>query len=397
MSSSRYFTPEFVQQIMQARSPAKNISVNAVKMLEVDNSASILAALASARTEELIGHFGMEVTYSVDGENKVDRMVMKIKPHGQQIVDMLNMLAQACGGELATIYPRHKTWTGFHHTHLREQEIYSKLQPSFTPTIYGLHTKEDENEYVVLMEYLEDVSLLNTVMEPQLWTDLHIKTTLTQMARWHSSMLGKTHELDGRIWDDTPTTDYMMRLMPVWQALLNNAAEKFGELYSPARVRLLQKTIDSIPGYWPYLEKVPKTLVHNDTNPRNSCFKIIGGELQLCLYDWELATFHIPQYDVAEFLSFVLDEDRYALRSSYIEFYRQELNGLTGKYTDEQVFLQEFYLAALDFGIHRLGMYMMAHAVSPYPFLPRVVNSYFDMITSLETYAQPLLNTQVEL
>ena len=35
------------------------------------------------------------------------------------------------------------------------------------------------------------------------------------------------------------------------------------------------------------------------------------------------------------------------------------------------------------FGLHRLGMYLMAHALSPYPYLPRVVASYFDTLAQL--------------
>jgi hypothetical protein len=99
-----------------------------------------------------------------------------------------------------------------------------------------------------------------------------------------------------------------------------------------------------------------------------------------CAYDWELATFQIPQYDIAELLCFVLDKNRYHLRDKYLEYYRDELNKLTGLYDDEATFKQEFIWASLNFGIHRLGMYMMAHSVSPYPFLPRVVNSFFDSI-----------------
>jgi hypothetical protein len=61
-------------------------------------------------------------------------------------------------------------------------------------------------------------------------------------------------------------------------------------------------------------------------------------------------------------------------------FYRQELSKQTGQYTDAEVFIKELKFAAYDFALHRVGMYMMAHTVSPYPFLPRVVNSLFDTL-----------------
>lgn len=380
MTSSPYFSPSFVQQIMQDFKPDQNIVVSDINMLYVDNSASILAVLASAQTEKLIGHFGMEVTFTANGKQHTRQMVMKVKPHGQEIVDMLNTLAQACGGELAAVYEEYKSLTGFQHTHLREHEIYSKLNPSFTPDIYGLYTNHETRVYIILMEYLHDVELLNCVMAPDQWNDEHIKTALAQMAQWHSSMLDTSANLDMNLWDDVPSLQYMTRLMPVWQALLNNAAEKCPELYHPSRVHALQTAINDIPKYWQQLQTQLKTLVHNDLNPRNSCFKTGNTQLQFCLYDWELATFHIPQYDVVEFLCFVLDEDRYAMRPYYMAFYRKQLSSLTGKYKDAESFNNGYYLAALDFGIHRLGMYMMAHAVSPYPFIPRVVNSFFNTV-----------------
>ena len=128
---------------------------------------------------------------------------------------------------------------------------------------------------------------------------------------------------------------------------------------------------------------MPKTLVHNDLNPRNTCFKLVEGAPVFCVYDWELATYHVPQYDVIELLCFVLDADRYHLRLIYLEFYRNALHELTGLCADKEVFSRGAELAAYDFGLHRLGMYMMAHSVSPYPFLPRVVNSYFDTLTQV--------------
>ncbi len=387
MIKSPYFTPAFLQQLMQQHTPCDDVIVLDVQLTDVDSSASILAALASAHTGLLIGHFGMNVTFTKNGEESTVKMVMKIKPHGDEIVAMLNMLASACGGKLASVYDQYKAMTGFQYTHLREQEIYSKLKPAFTPVIYGMYTNDEDRVYIILMEYLDGVELLNSVMAVEHWHDEHIKTALKQMAEWHSSMFHLPAILNKDIWPDAPSLEYMTGLKPLWIALLHNAAEKFPGLYLPERVEVLEQGIDSLEAHWLELDDLPKTLIHNDLNPRNSCFKNTGGKKEFCLYDWELATFHIPQYDVAEFLCFVLDEDRYHKRQQYVDYYRNELNRLTGSYGDATAFNRHLHLAALHFGMHRLGMYMMAHSVSPYPFLPRVVNSFFDMVTN--TALQP--------
>lgn len=374
-----YFEAKFIEQMMNNHQANQNIVVKKVKTLEVDNSASILAVLASASSENLIGHFGLAIDFTRNGIPESKKMVMKIKPHGNEIVNMLNSLATACGPELATIYTQYKSETGFQFTHLREQEIYKNLHPVFTPEIYGLYTDEKVNSYLILMEYLEDVELLNSVMEPEKWTDKHIKTALKQMAEWHYIMFKDNKNLmKSKIWKtDLPNLDYMTKLMPLWTALLNNAADKFPQLYTQERSEKIQNAINQIPVWGSKLNALPKTLIHNDLNPRNTCFKIINRDLKFCAYDWELATFQIPQYDVAELLCFVLDKDKYHLREEYLAFYRKELNQLTGLYNNKASFKEEFIWASLNFGIHRLGMYMMAHSVSSYPFLPRVVNSFF--------------------
>ena len=375
-----YLSSPFIECIMRRHAPEKDIRVVDCRPLEIDNSASILAVLTAGSSNKVIGHFGLAVDYESAGQRQTRHMVMKIKPHGGEIVAMLEGLAQACGGQLAAVYPAYRNLTGFQHTHERELDVYGKLASNLFPQIFGLHADHRHGTYLILMEYLEGVDLLNSVMTPECWSDGHIRLALSQMAAWHAQHLNKELPIDPAYWDDAPSTAYMVKLTPLWAALLENAAEKFPDLYHPGRVQWLREAIGSIPDYWQELEQMSKTLVHNDLSPRNTCFRTVGNASAFCVYDWELATYHVPQYDVVELLCFVLDTDRYPLRPDYLEHYRKALHELTGLYTDEKAFRRGFDLAALDFGLHRLGMYMMAHAVSPYPFLPRVVNSYFDTI-----------------
>lgn len=381
-----FLSKAFTEKLMQRNSPGKAIVVHEVTPLAIDNSASILSVLTAGRTATAIGHFGLQVTFEEEGEMKSLPMVMKIKPHGREIAEMLSSLAGGCGEALEAVYAGLKDKTGFVNTHMREPEIYGKLQdPGLQPIIYGLYADEEQDHYVILMEYLQEVELMNSVMEPQSWTEAHIKQALLQMAAWHAQHLREKPQLSPKYWEDAPSRDYMMEMSPLWQALLANAAEKFPALYTPGRVETLQKAIEEIPDYWKELEKMPRTLIHNDFNPRNACFKNTACGLRLCLYDWELATWHVPQYDLAEFLCFVTEGNRSGQRQAYIEFYRKELNRISGQFPEKEAFVRGLNLAARDFGLHRLGMYMMAHSVSPYPFLPRVVDSYFDLLEETGT------------
>ena len=88
---------------------------------------------------------------------------------------------------------------------------------------------------------------------------------------------------------------------------------------------------------WKCFEKSPRTLIHNDFNPRNICMRKSKSlskepEKQLCVYDWELATVHVPQYDVAEFLAFTLaPEAAPTVRQRFLKFYQESLEEVTGK------------------------------------------------------------------
>ncbi|MCU0437054.1 MAG: aminoglycoside phosphotransferase family protein [Raineya sp.] len=370
-----FLEKEFLEKLMQDFAPETNIIIENVQNFKIDNSASILVALTAQESESKIGHFGVEITFTRLGVKRIQKMVLKVKPHSQEIITMLSNLSQACGGELAKVYPRYQEQTGFYHTHQREQEIYKKIPSELTPTIFGVYTDENEGLFMILMEYLEDVSLLNAVMQPQNFTDKYIKTTLNSLAHWHSSV--KSDKLNSKFWMDTPSKAYMQDLQPLWIGLVENAHTHHSDLYTTKRVEFLKKAIEDIPQHWEIMDKYPKTLIHNDCNPRNICFKILDNQPKLCLYDWELATLHAPQYDLVEFLCFTLDKERHYLRSQYIDEYYKTLSHLDNRFNDRTLFLEILQISALHFGLHRLGMYMMAHAVSPYPFLPFVVENYF--------------------
>lgn len=396
LTRADFLQPAFLEGMIQRRAPGSDWRVLHVAPVPLDSSASILVTLTAGQSEQPIGLFGLTLTYTVDDEApRTVRLVLKVKPPGSTVSAMLAGLAGMCGGQLAAVYPRFTARTGFEHTHWRELAVYDAFAPgpegtvtpdagsALLPRVWGLHSDPAAGQFAILMEYLEGAAahLLNSVMAPEAWTDATLRAALDQLARWHARHLNQPLALRPEEAADQPSGAYMQELAPLWEALVANAADHFPTLYPPARVRALTGFIADIPLYWRELAARPKTLIHNDLNPRNTCFRAGGGSLQLCAYDWELATHHVPVYDAVELLCFVLDVPRYAQRLVYLEYYRQALHTYTGgEYADATAFRREAHLAARDFGLHRLGMYLMAHTVGPYPFLPRVVNSFFDTL-----------------
>lgn len=380
MNAPDFLTPDFLESLLREGAPGRSVRVRSVEFLPLDSSASILVTLTTGRTERPIGHFGLSVTFDLDGQTRTERLVLKLKPPGPEISAMLASLADACGGRLAEVYPTVASETGFNETHHREGEVYRRYACDLMPRIWGLRTDDARACYAVLMAYLgEEVELLNSVMTPDAWTDAHLRAALEQLADWHARHLTDAPP----DWPDRPSRGYHARLSPLWAALLDHVGTCFPDLYPPERTRRMRVGLDRMPTDWDWLETRPKTLIHNDLNPRNTCFRREAGTLRLCAYDWELARYHVPVYDVIELLSFVLTPDRYAARAGYLDHYRRALHARTGRYADADAFRREALIAAYDFGLHRLGMYLMAHSLSPYPFLPRVVASYFATLDAL--------------
>lgn len=115
----------------------------------------------------------------------------------------------------------------------------------------------------------------------------------------------------------------------------------------------MNNAITNLQGIMTAVNSAPLTMTHNDCNPRNICLRLplVDGDTKataissssseqtipysdhriMCLYDWELATIDVPQHDVAEFLSFVLQPSTpLATWLELINFYRQHLQFYSG-------------------------------------------------------------------
>ena len=130
--------------------------------------------------------------------------------------------------------------------------------------------------------------------------------------------------------------------------------------------------IATIPEWWARTEAMPRTLAHNDFNPRNIALRSTGDALTLCAYDWELATIQLPQHDAAELLAFVLPPDAGREEvAHYVELHRRAVADAGGAVPDAATWREGFSLAARDLLVNRFGLYLMAHTVRHYAFLER--------------------------
>ena len=363
------------------------VKVTEYKPLLLDNSASILSDLTATNLKKKVGHFLYEIHWEKNGKKGKTKVVLKVKPTDIEIVNMLNSMAQACGQPLSSLYAEHKFGTGFRKCHTREIGIYQMSDPWFTaitPRIF--HTwRDDENEiFVIAMEYLENMSHLNSVHDIRIWEKPFIKDVLKDIAKFHGLYLGNIQEVIKKEWIDFPTSATMSQMAPLWEELIHYNALEFPKLYTKSRVKILYRLLSHILNIWIGIENSPRTLIHNDFNPRNICLRKVRNGHRLCVYDWELSTIHAPQRDICEFLAFVLPpgtENR--IRKNYVDYYRKELEKSSGRVLNAMEFLEVYNLCCYDFALTRLGLYTMAHSFKEYEFLPRVLDSHFEYLDSI--------------
>ncbi|MCB1674076.1 MAG: phosphotransferase, partial [Pseudomonadales bacterium] len=363
--------------------PDSPVIVDAISQKYQSKGSSIITELTSQKSNKLLGHFPF-VLKSVDGQKQ--EVMVKIKPLDEEVIIMLNSMAAMCDTRLAQAFNHFRHQIGFKGCHIKELAVMSQLDPRFSkhaPKVYGVIEDAEREAYVIVEEHLQDVELLDTADDTHEWTKAHLEAAIKGIAEVHSIWYGKEDELKQQRWMvDYPTAQGMEEKLRLWELLGVHAREEFPEWFSEEDLEAYREIVHNIKDWWPVIEAMPRTLIHNDFNPRNIAFKRDEqGELVLCAYDWELATLHLPQHDLAELLGFTLfdpierDEVDY-----YLELHRTELEKHSGQQIDRIMWRQGYILALMDLLVNRLPMYMMAHTFRHYEFMERVYRAFRNLL-----------------
>jgi hydroxymethylglutaryl-CoA reductase (NADPH) len=175
-----------------------------------------------------------------------------------------------------------------------------------------------------------------------------------------------------------PTSASTTEMAPLWAALANHAAPMFATWADAPLVQTHAQLVNTIADWWPALEALPRTLIHNDFNARNVAIRHAATGDRLVAYDWELATIGAPQRDLAEFLCFALPpEVNGCSMSRWIERHRIRLERSSGRLLCRERWHDGFRSALADVLITRLAFYALIHRVRPQTFLPRVVATWY--------------------
>lgn len=365
-------TPEFLAPGLRRVLGRPALRIERVEPIATGNGASILSELTARRLGKRVGVFHRRIAHDA-GHTDV---VVKVKPLDTEVVLMTHSMASACGQALSEAHARFRTETGFAGCHRRELAIYEQRDPRFVrhvPVVYDVVRNESRETYVLVLERLSDARLLDTADDPSGWTSTDIEAALRGAGALHAIWFGREAELAQQPWIGTPPTAQRMATMrPLWEALVDHAAVEFPGLMGDRELARQRSLIASVPQWWTRLEAMPRTLIHNDFNPRNIGLRDCDGVPTLCAYDWELATIHVPQHDAAELLAFVLHPQVDAAEVlHYLEVHRRATAEAGAAVPDARTWRAGFALAAQDLLINRFAMYLMAHAFRDWAFIER--------------------------
>ena len=226
-----------------------------------------------------------------------------------------------------------------------------------------------------ILEKLSGMELMDSVDDSEAWQPPYIEAAIDGIAELHAISYGQDHPL---------ASHGMMKAKELWIALAEHARPIFSGWIGPEFGFIQHVLIERLQDVWRSGEEMPRTLIHNDFNPRNVAFRRIGGERRLCVYDWEMATVGLPQHDLAELLCFVLRPGvgkPDVLR--YIERHRLALKYASCRPIDPEEWLLGFRLSLYDLMVNRLPAYAMIHRFQQQRFIERVIRTWkaiFDLL-----------------
>lgn len=377
----------FFTEILRSHYGSDTLRVTAADPFEAEGGTSVLTTLTMNRFDKLIGLFPYHLTCDDGGHERTMEVMVKLKPTDQDIFALGKGMARLTGSErLPQLYDIYEELLDFYHCHLRELAIYGdedRRLKKYFPEIYGTVRSDEKELYLVLMEYLGGFSHINTVDTPSLWKAEDIHLVLENLAEIHAAHIGMAPKDLEAAHIIAPSGESMTRMAHMWRELTDLNNFQHPDLVTDKRWKIINGFIDELKDDWEKIEGYPRTLVHNDFNPRNLCIRTDDGDPRLCVYDWELATCHVPQHDVAEFLAFVLPaRSTWPVYERYGEHYREALEQEAGIKLDPALFSEMLYIAMKDLVVNRFNFYLMVHTFKQYPFLTRV---YGNLMGLLET------------
>ena len=282
------------------------------------------------------------------------------------------------------------------------------------PKVVYVHVDEDNDVKFFVMERFssKECSHIECIEDGQThgidsWTNKAIHQVLSGMASFHAKYLGRIDTLPKELLSCLPNGYEWFVKAQRFIEIVNPLCEKrFGAVMGGQVSKMLSKITANLEFIASKIKEYPLTLVHIDCTARNLCLRRnpYMQEKHLCLYDWEVAAFHVPHRDFVVFLISILSEDdAYDTLRKYAEVYRQCLERELETCGHDATFIhqvtnKDLFMATVDFIVMELLSIMVSVLIvielvlgTELSLLSRTVKvgySYFDRIVDRYDFLQ---------
>ena len=213
------------------------------------------------------------------------------------------------------------------------------------------------------------------------WSPAHIDAALRG--------IGAVHAAGAALVDDIawlpprPDTTTMADDAPLWRALLSGAARRVPDIVTPHVVASRTALIDSIAEWHPAKDANPTVIAHNDFNQRNVGFV---GDDRLVALDWELVRKDSPQRDVAELLTFTLDDTATLAQVTHHGEQHRSAMAATGLEIPADQYFAGLAADLRSEAIDRVGMQLLFEAAFDLPYVPRINRTVDHLVAITEPW-----------
>ncbi|MES3025713.1 MAG: thioester reductase domain-containing protein [Pseudomonadota bacterium] len=364
---------------------ALGVAINDFTATPMGGDTGIMSELAAARSGGRTGLWHCQGALDAGGALNA---VLKLKPDDDEQDALTLATAALCSPGLERVFGEHLHRMPYRRSAARERAIGlmddERIARHMPATLAALPAGADGISGM-LYGFLHDAQMAHDGAPGMHWSAAHLDAAVRGLGEIHSVWLGRERELLATGWiAEDSCGPGLLAMQPLWNALAEYAGPRLAELIGREVGGVQRAWIDDMPTWLPQTLAMPRSLIHHDFNPRNMAFRRDAQGLQLCAYDWELATVGLPQYDLAELLCHVLPEQgQGAIAEEAIEGHRAALEAASGQVLAPDEWRAGFALALRCFVICRLPMYVIIDRFRPQPSLPCVVRNAFWLAASV--------------
>ncbi|ASQ47330.1 3-hydroxy-3-methylglutaryl-CoA reductase [Legionella clemsonensis] len=359
--SGLFFTKDFFEFCLRKQFNDPGLTVEAVNYVPSASEKMALELKHPKKGDHPIGVQRYNLSLVRQNQKETVSLIIKSKISEQQYLQAITHAFEKCGISTTTPLLDYMSQLEFMNVNRKEVTIYEMQKKyeafqQFMPTCYGYFLDEKDGACVLILQYLSDDYLSLDPFNVEKWTQPAIESFINAVSQLHAVWYGRTSELSGfSCFKNVLNANKMQEFMPYWQALASAVEHAAIPFLSKTDYDLHQQWIHTILKWRPHIDNMKKTLVQNDCVPKNVGINLSSKFTEVYLYDWEIATIHVPQRDLVEFLAYVLPHSfSKELLNSYIERHRQQLT-LHNQYPiDEKEWHFGFLYSAYDYLIQRV-------------------------------------------